>query len=81
MFVFFSVGLKVSNFVGRFQDLVVTAAVVQLLGLIYGAGNADTAAFHGGLPAIVALQISLSSIASTTGSGAVDAATQLQESR
>ena len=66
------VGLAVFNFIGRFQDLVVTAAVVWLLGPACGAGGTDTIPFHSVLGAILVLQISFSSIASTTGSGVVD---------
>ena len=66
------VGLVMSYFFGQFWDLVVTAAVVYLLGLACGAGNADVAVFQGVLESILALRISLSSIVSTTGSGVVD---------
>ena len=78
---FISAGLAISHFFGRFWDLAVTAVVVQLLGLICGTGDADASVLHGVLGAILALQISLSSIVSTTGSGVVDSAPSFQEFR
>ena len=69
------VGLAISHFFGRFWDLVITAALVQLLGLACGAGDADGVVFQGVLGAILALRMSLSSILPTTESGVVDGAT------
>ena len=68
------VGLAISHFFRRFWDLVVTAAVVQLLGPACGAGDADAAVFQAVLGAILALRISASSIVSTTGSSVVHSA-------
>ena len=75
------VGLAISHFVRRFSDLVINAAVVQLLGLACGVDSIDATVFYSVLGAILALQISLSSIVSTTGSGVVDGAARFQEFR
>ena len=66
------IGLMTCHFVGRFSDLVVPAAVVQLLGLGCGVGGADATVFHAVLGAIMALRMFLSTTVSTPESGLVD---------
>ena len=72
---FIHVGLTLFHFVGQFWDLVATVVVVLLFGPTCGASGAEATAFYDMLVAILALQISLSSIVSTIGSGVVDGAT------
>ena len=52
-----------------------TAAMVQLLGPAYAASDTDATVFHVVLVEILALQIFLSSIVSTTGRGELDSPT------
>ena len=72
-------GLAISHFFSQVWDLVVTAAVVLLLGPACGAGDSDAKLLCVMLGAILALRISLSSIISTTGIGVVDCAARFQE--
>ena len=74
MLVLTGVGLTISHFFGRFWDLVVTAAVMLLLGPACGAGDADTAVLQGVLEVTLALRVSLFCIVSTTGRGVADSA-------
>ena len=68
------IGLEILHFFGRFWDLVVTAAVVQLLGPACTVRDTDAAVFHGALGGILVLGLSVSSIISITGSGVVHGA-------